>query len=239
MGLVCKVEKWLSAKVASPFLIVLAVTAGSACLADQPVMTHGAMSPLVSSSIEPVEKAYQLAPHDIVRLTVLGEPDLSDPELPIEADGFADVPYLGRIRAAGVTTAELSALISSRLKPRYLIDPHVSVTIVRSPTLRYTVEGSVNQPGIYDLTAPTTLLQALAKAQSPTRTAELKKVAIIRTAGTRRTGAFFDLRRIRTGHDVDPPIEPGDSIIVSSSWSKTAFRDFLTAAPALAVFRPY
>jgi polysaccharide export outer membrane protein len=52
-------------------------------------------------------------------------------------------------------------------------------------------------------------------------------------------GAVFDLRRIRRGFDPDPLILGGDTVVVGYSELKGAFRDFLSAAPAIAVFRPY
>jgi polysaccharide biosynthesis/export protein len=202
-------------------------------------MRRETMSPLVGVPALPGEGAYRLASRDVIKLTVLGEPDLSDPTLAIDADGFADVPYLGRMRASGSTTAEFGKSVADGLGARYLVNPHVSVALVSSTTLRFSVEGSVNQPGTYDLSGPTTLLQALAKAQSPTRTANLRKVAIIRTSTGQRTGAVFNVRDIRSGTSADPVIEPGDTIVVVPSWSKAAFQDLLSAAPALALFRPY
>jgi polysaccharide export outer membrane protein len=52
-------------------------------------------------------------------------------------------------------------------------------------------------------------------------------------------GAIFDLRRIRRGFEPDPLILGGDIVVVGTSELKGAFRDFLGAAPVLAVFRPY
>jgi polysaccharide biosynthesis/export protein len=231
MGLPCKdkLDRQILTILACSFLIV---SPSRTCAA--------AMAPDTRADISPeAGNGYRLAPRDVIKLTVLGEAELSDAALAIDADGYADVPYLGRTRAAGATMAEFGKAVAQGLAKGYLVDPHVSVGLVSSTLLRYAVEGSVHQPGVFDLSGPTTLLQALAKAQSPTRTADLRKVAIIRPAGAQRTGALFDIVRIREGHLADPTIEPGDTIVVTSSWSKAAFQDLLTAAPALAIFRPY
>jgi polysaccharide biosynthesis/export protein len=220
-------------------LSVLSGASAEAHGAAQPGRPAGALPPLTPEGEAGGVPSYRLAPRDVIKLTVLGEPDLSDAALAIDADGYADVPYLGRTRAAGATTGEFGRTVAQGFAKGYLVDPHVTVSLVTSATLRYAVEGSVHQPGVFDLSGPTTLLQALAKAQSPTRTADLRKVAIIRTSGPQRTGALFDLVRIREGRGQDPAIEPGDTIVVTSSWSKAAFQDLLTAAPALAIFRPY
>lgn len=84
-----------------------------------------------------------------------------------------------------------------------------------------------------------TLLEALARAQSPTDTARLDQVVVFRTVAGQRMGAVFDLRRIRVGLDADPRILGGDTVVVGFSQVKGLFRDFLSAAPLLAVFRPF
>jgi polysaccharide export outer membrane protein len=49
----------------------------------------------------------------------------------------------------------------------------------------------------------------------------------------------FNLNHIRQGRSPDPEILGGDVVVIGYSAIKGAFRDFLSAAPALAAFRPF
>src|SRR3546814_2456299 len=82
-----------------------------------------------------------------------------------------------------------------------------------------------------------TLLQALAQAQSPTDVANLSQVVIFRNIDGRRAGAVFDVKAIREGRTPDPEILGGDVIVVGFDAVKGAFRDFFKMAPFFYVFR--
>jgi polysaccharide export outer membrane protein len=62
---------------------------------------------------------------------------------------------------------------------------------------------------------------------------------VFRVIDGHRTGAVFDLNSIRAGREPDPELIGGDVVVVGFSSVKGAFRDFLTAAPLLSVFRPF
>jgi protein involved in polysaccharide export with SLBB domain len=55
-----------------------------------------------------------LTTSDIVRIRVLGQPDL-DTTTRVEPDGTINFPYVGRIKAAGRTEEQLGRAIESRL----------------------------------------------------------------------------------------------------------------------------
>jgi polysaccharide export outer membrane protein len=50
--------------------------------------------------------------------------------------------------------------------------------------------------------------------------------------------AKFDIGAIRRGEAPDPEIRPNDRVVVGFSGLKAAWRDFLQAVPAAALFRP-
>lgn len=61
-----------------------------------------------------------LAPMDVVTIRIVEAPDL-DTTTRVETDGTIDFPYLGRIRAAGLTQAELARRIGRGLVERKII----------------------------------------------------------------------------------------------------------------------
>ena len=181
---------------------------------------------------------YKIGPQDVLSVTVFQEPDLSFKEIQVDAAGNLLFPLVGQIQAGGKSAGELSKEISSRLDG-YIVNPQVSVVIASSVSQQVTVEGNVTQPGVYDISGSTSLLQALAQAKSPTRVARLDQVIVFRTVNGKRFGAVFDVRKIRVGAAPDPQLAGGDIVVVGFSAVKGAFRDFLTTAPFFSVFRPF
>lgn len=181
--------------------------------------------------------AYRIGPLDVLKLTVFQEKDLSFDEIQVDASGNLSLPLIGTVHAAGDTTAELSSEIARALGEKYLVNPQVSVTVASSVSQNVTVEGNVGQPGVYAINGTSTLLQALAQAQSPTDVAKLDQVVIFRTIEGRRAGAVFDVEAIREGRAADPEVRGGDVIVVGFDAVKGAFRDFLKAGPLFYAFR--
>jgi len=99
-----------------------------------------------------------------------------------------------------------------------------------------TVEGQVMKAGAYPVDGQTTLIGAIALAQSPSRIAKLDEVVVFRTINNQRMAARFDLSRIRAGKDPDPQILGGDVVVVGFSQAKSLYRDILQAAPLFNVF---
>jgi polysaccharide export outer membrane protein len=182
---------------------------------------------------------YRIGPLDQINVTVFQEPDLSLRDAQVNAAGLLSVPLIGTVQAAGRTPEELSKDISGQLGTRYLVHPQVSIVVTSSVSQKVTVEGNVNQPGVFDIQGQTTLLKALALARSPTRVAAVDEVVIFRTVNGQRMGALFDVNAIRRGRSPDPQILGNDIVVVGFSTLKGVYRDFITAVPAFAVFRPY
>lgn len=182
---------------------------------------------------------YVIGPTDVIKITVFQVPELSFDELRVGSFGNIQMPLIGTIRAAGLTPGELSALLEDQLGARYLQDPQVSVTVVESASQKVTVDGDVTKPGVYEMRGRTSLVQAIAMAEGPTRTADLSSVAVFRNVDGQRMVAVFDLRAIRNGEMEDPVILGDDVVVVDRSRLNSAMREILSAVPALAIFRPY
>ncbi len=180
--------------------------------------------------------AYRIRPGDELQVRVFQEPDLSVDKLKVDEVGRVQLPLVGDMIAADKTTADLAAEITMRLGTRYIRNPSVVVNLILSRAQTVAVEGQVGHPGVYEVGTQSTLLSALAQAQSPTKTAKLDEVVVFRTVNGRRMGARFDLGAIRNGRAADPQLIGGDVVVVGFDAVKGAFRDFLVAAPLLYVF---
>jgi polysaccharide export outer membrane protein len=180
------------------------------------------------------QREYVIAPLDTISVLVFQEPELSIQNIQVDGSGNISFPLLGSMQAAGRTAPDLSAELARGLD-RYLVKPQVTVSVA-SATSRVAVEGSVQQPGVFEIRGSTSLVEALALARSPTRAAALDQVIVFRNIDGERMGARFDLRRIRAGIDPDPEIFGGDRIVVGSSGWRGIWLDLLSASPLLNIF---
>lgn len=179
---------------------------------------------------------YTIGPLDSISITVFQEPDLTLPNVQVDAAGNVLLPLIGSVVAAGRTTSELSNDIAIKLKTRYLENPQVSVIVISSVSQKVTVDGSVTEPGVYAIQGRTTLLDALAMAKGTTRVAALDQVLIFRQIGGQDQVARFNVADIRNGRQPNPEILGSDVIVVGFSALKGAYRDLLTTAPLIAAF---
>lgn len=187
-----------------------------------------------------VSQEYRIGTGDQISVNVYGSADLSVASLIVDPAGEISLPLIGSVQAGGTTTRELAETIERRLRPRYLLDPRVSVNVTEYASNFVTVEGQVAQPGILTVVGTTTLLTVIARSRGPTALARLDEVAVFRTIDGERMAAKFDLRAIREGAAPDPVILANDTVVVGFDRLEGAWRDFLQTVPAFAVFsRPF
>ena len=123
------------------------------------------------------------------------------------------IPGLGALCAQGQTLEELRQEINARYAATI---PGVAVTpalVQRAPRFIY-VLGEVNQPGQFELTGPTTLMGALAFAESWSIGANLRQVVVFRRGEDwRLTATMVDIRGALYGRR---PV-PADEIWLNDS----------------------
>jgi polysaccharide export outer membrane protein len=185
------------------------------------------------------QRSYTIGPLDTIAVTVFQEPDLTVKDLQVDAAGKVVLPLIGSVQAAGFTATQLAAKIAKTLSNGLLVNPQVAVVVQNAISQKVTVQGSVTEPGIYQLQGPTGLMDALAMAKGLTRVASLSEVAIFRQVDGKRVGAVFDVKKISKGEQSDPEVLGNDMIVVGHSGIKAAWRDILTASPLAAALRPF
>jgi len=117
---------------------------------------------LASALAQRVEGAYRLQPEDVIRIQIVGEPELSAPQVTVSRDGKISVPIIGEVQAGGLTTSQLEQLIGRRYQEmRILREPRVSVTIIQFHRPRVSVLGFVQRPGTYEFKEGDRVLDAL------------------------------------------------------------------------------
>ena len=226
----------------SVFLAV-AITGLAGCASDtRPLPAVGVATEASTFEFQAAteaDTAYQIGAADKLELKVFQVEDLSYDEIFVDAAGNIQLPLVGSIRAQGLTAAELTDAITVALRERYLRNPQVAVTVIEAADQKVTVDGAVTKPGVYRMQGNTSLLQAIAMAEGPTRIADLGSVAVFRNSGDRPMIAVFDLRAIRAGQMSDPQIRGDDIIVVDTSRLSARMQDLMQALPGLASFFYY
>ena len=114
-------------------------------------------------SSSPASTPYVLGPDDQVVIRALDAEEIGATPVRIDSRGFINLPTVGRIKAAGMTSEELEAEIESRLK-KYINKPDVSVYIAEMRTQPISVIGAVQTPGVQRMQGQKTLFEALSAA---------------------------------------------------------------------------
>jgi polysaccharide export outer membrane protein len=109
----------------------------------------------------------------------------------VDQDGLIDLPLLGKIKADGLTTAQLKDALLRNIKS-YLTNPYVSVTVL---DFKVTVLGEVRSPGTYNLPqSHPSIFHALGASGDLLRTAKRYDISLIRDYNGARTVTKIDLR---------------------------------------------
>lgn len=115
------------------------------------------------AAVAPVD--YIIGPSDIIAIANFDQADLSG-NFTVDADGTFTFPYIGRVKAGGLTLRQLEAALKRELANGYFVNPQLSVSVNQYRSQQVFVVGEVRTPGPYAMTGPMTLIEAIAKAGS-------------------------------------------------------------------------
>jgi polysaccharide export outer membrane protein len=150
---------------------------------------------------------------DVVQIRVVNQSDL-DTQVRVEPDGTITFPYVGRIKAAGLTEDELASRIKAGLvKSDVVKAPQVLVSVAGFGN-QVSVQGAVGTPGLYTLDRPTTLTMALARAGGLSPGAST--VVVRRPGATAAQVLRYDAKDILAGkiNEREVLVENSDEIYV-------------------------
>jgi polysaccharide export outer membrane protein len=113
-----------------------------------------------------VPAEYTVGPQDRLSIAVVDEPTMTR-VVTVGSDGTFDYPYIGLVRAGGMSLRAIQHDITARLKEKYLRNPQVSIEVEAYRSQVVYVWGQVKSPGAVTLMGTINLTEALAKAGSP------------------------------------------------------------------------
>ena len=151
-------------------------------------------------------KQYLLGTGDMVRIQVYDEKDLYL-ETRVSDTGTISYPFLGELAVKGISLAKLEALITSRLKGDYLINPKVSIDMIEYR--QFYVNGEIENAGGFPYQPGLTVRKAISLAGGFKERASKDKIYIIRDDSTTSEAIKVTL---------DEAVRPGDIITVEQSF---------------------
>jgi polysaccharide export outer membrane protein len=169
---------------------------------------------LVGAVAQAAQAVYRLAAEDFLSIRIYGEQEMSV-DAPVALDGTIGYPFLGFIKVAGMTAAELEQKIRRDLiEGQIFVDPKVSVNIVRFRPMRASVVGIVQKPGQYEFKPGDRVLSLIAQAggQIPDRS-DLKRTTIVRKGSVEQIP--LDLEAMLERGDLSQNYELQDGDIVN------------------------
>ncbi len=108
---------------------------------------------------------YRIGPGDVLSLRIVaGGEEQHAANLTVSSQGLINAPFIGSIKAAGLTVSQLESQITEPLAADYLVDPEVTVTVSEYHSLHYYISGAIGSPGLYEMKSQPTLLELIAKA---------------------------------------------------------------------------
>ncbi|MGA2599075.1 MAG: polysaccharide biosynthesis/export family protein [Bryobacteraceae bacterium] len=183
---------------------------------------------VTNSALTAVPASYILGADDLITIRVLQAPELADKPVRIDWNGYIDLSFIGRVRAAGSTVE----LLKSELEAKYasiIRDPQVTVAIEEFRSQPVSIIGAVNTPGVHQIRGKKSLVEVLSlagglrqdagDALKLTRRIEWGPIPLPdakQDASGHFSVAEIDLKSLMEARDpaVNIPVEPDDVISV-------------------------
>jgi polysaccharide export outer membrane protein len=176
-------------------------------------------------------KDYRLGPDDLVQITIYNIPEQEARVTPrsttlrVSQDGMIVLPLLGQMEVRGKTTGELEQDLNKRYA-KFIRNPQIGVLVMEFRQ-RVSVMGAVQKPGVFDLTGPRSVVDALALAGGVTEKAGNQVHVYRQDATGGRQSIVMDLTVLASGggpfaasKDVAPvnmSLQAGDVVHVPQS----------------------
>jgi polysaccharide export outer membrane protein len=164
---------------------------------------------------------YTVGTQDRLSITVVDEPTLTR-VVTVGSDGGFDYPFIGVVKAAGLTVRAIQQDITVRLKEKYLRNPLVSIEVESYRSQVVYVWGQVKTPGSVTLMGNITLTEVLARAGSPTPDAgayieinrRSRQAAGGDAQGAKPAAERISMADVQSGRAQDVVLSDGDTVFV-------------------------
>jgi protein involved in polysaccharide export with SLBB domain len=190
------------------------------------------------------EKNLTLGPGDVLACSLYGDPSILRTEVTVGPDGRVSFLEASDVIASGLTVDGLRQSVDNALG-KFRRSPRTIITPVAYRSKKYYVLGKVVQRGVYTLTRPTTVLEALAQAKGIENGQvdyDVVDVADLQRAFLMRNNQRIpiDFEKLFGSGDLSQnvQIEPGDYLYFPSADVKQVYVLGEVALPGPVTYRP-
>jgi len=207
-------------------LVNVLIIAGMMSVGPSQAQTNVPKAGSTSSILPVANPSYQIAPGDLLGVTVVNAPTgfvVPSPVM-VAPDGTVSLPLIHTVTLSGTTVEQATSTLTKKWK-RYIIDPVVTVSLIQKHLQTVVFTGAVNRPGLLDYRPNMHLLEALAEAGglmtvggmttngTPISLSDAAHAVITHADGSRQ---MLDLSQPdqKAGTDIDIALVPGDVVYV-------------------------
>jgi len=163
-----------------------------------------------ASSQPPI--GYRVGVDDELMISVWHEPEFSQVVV-VRPDGMITLPLLNDIKIVGLSTEELQALLTEKLKT-LVNDPQVTIVVKAIKSLKVFLVGSVAKQGMFPLSSGLTVLELLAQGGGLGPFAKSGSIYILRNVDGRQVRIGFNYKKALQGKGDNPALRSGDMVVV-------------------------
>ena len=172
-----------------------------------------------ANSAIPAPDNYLLGPGDEVRLQVWGPVDFNT-DLTVDRNGQVTLPKVGVVTLAGVAVRDLDKTIQGQLS-KVFTNFQSSATMGRLRGIQVYVVGQARQPGTFQLSSLSTLVNALFASGGPNANGSMRNIELKRAGQTITTFDVYDF--IARGDKTrDVALLSGDVIVIPAVGPRVA-----------------
>jgi polysaccharide export outer membrane protein len=161
-----------------------------------------------------INEVYKFGVGDVLEVLVFNEPEISKTVF-VRNDGRIALPLIGEFMAAGTTPETLAEKIREKLM-KVVAEPNVTVILTENNSKVYYILGQIEEPGLYTITRPITVLQAIARAGGFLEWAKKSRIMIVSGPKTSEKITYFNYDDFLGGDNIgqNVVINPEDTIVV-------------------------
>lgn len=113
----------------------------------------------------PMDAEYRLGIEDVLSITILaGGEEQVKARMVVNGNKNVNVPFIGKVKAAGLTVEELEKAVLIPLERDFFVNPQVHLQITGYHSLQFFISGAVKNPGKYELDFTPTIMDLIANA---------------------------------------------------------------------------
>lgn len=175
----------------------------------------------------PAPDDYVLGPGDDVRVQVWGGVNY-DGTLTIDRNGQVNIPRAGVVTLAGVRRKDVESVLRNQLGNTFT-NFNLNANLDRLRSMQVYVVGQAKQPGTYNLSSLSTLVNAVFASGGPSSNGSMRNIQLKRAGKVVSTFDLYDfIGKGDKSHDVG--LQPGDVIVIPPVGPRVALTGALDRA---------